>query len=282
MAVAMGISGTIGWLVVGSGQRIVDLLFWRCFFGALTLLGFCAALRLLQPLPRRVLLTAAAGGVAIVGNWLLLFASYGHASISVATVVYNTQPFMLVALSAWLLRERVAALSLAWLALAFGGVLLVAQAKPAAAPAGAGYALGIVLALGAALLYAIAALVAKRLKGVAPHLIALVQMTVGSVLLAPWALAQGLPAGGQAWAAFLAIGVVYTGLMYILLYGALQKLPSATAGTLSFIYPLVAVVVDHFAFGVRLGPLQWAGAAAILVAVAGLQLSPRPRERAAS
>jgi drug/metabolite transporter (DMT)-like permease len=93
---------------------------------------------------------------------------------------------------------------------------------------------------------------------------------------------HGLPAGEQAWAAFLAIGVVYTGLMYILLYGALQKLPSATAGTLSFIYPLVAVIVDHFVFGVRLGPLQWAGAAAILAAVAGLQLSPRPQGRTAS
>lgn len=282
MVVAMGISGTIGWLVVGSGQRIVDLLFWRCFFGALTLLAFCAGLGLLRPLPRRVLLTAAAGGIAIVGNWLLLFASYSHASISVATVVYNTQPFMLVAMSAWLLRERVTGASLAWLALAFGGVLLVAQAKPSAVPAGADYGLGIALALGAAFLYAIAALVAKRLKGVAPHLIALVQMTVGSLLLAPWALMSGLPQGQQAWTVFLAIGIVYTGLMYILLYGALQKLPSATAGTLSFIYPLVAVAVDHLAFGVRLGPVQWAGAAAILVAVAGLQLPPRKQERAAS
>jgi drug/metabolite transporter (DMT)-like permease len=41
----------------------------------------------------------------------------------------------------------------------------------------------------------------------------------------------------------------------------------------------VAVLVDHLAFDVRLGPMQWAGAAAILVAVAGLQLGPTVRLR---
>lgn len=274
MALAMGISGTIGWLVVSSGQTITDLLFWRCFFGALTLLAFCVALRLLKPLPWRTAALAALGGVAIVGNWLLLFASYAHASISVATVVYNTQPLMLVALGVVVLRERPNTAALGWLGLAFGGVLLVAQAKASALPAGANYALGIALALGAAFLYAIAALVAKRLKGVPPHLIALIQMVVGSVMLAPWALHSGWPTSAIAWGSFAAIGVVYTGIMYILLYGALQRLPTATAGTLSFIYPLVAVLVDHLAFGVRLGPMQWAGAAAILLAVAGLQWAP--------
>jgi drug/metabolite transporter (DMT)-like permease len=272
MVVAMAISGTIGWLVVSSGQRIVDLLFWRCFFGALTLLAFCAALRLLKRLPRRVIAIAAIGGVAIVCNWLLLFAAYAHASISVATVVYNTQPFMLVALSALLLRERFEARSLGWLLLAFVGVVLVGQAKPSQVPAGANYLWGILLALGAALLYAIAALVAKQLKGTAPHVIALIQMVVGTAMLAPWALQAGVPAETKAWAAFGAIGVVYTGVMYILLYGALQKLPTALAGALSFIYPLVALIVDHFAFDVRLGAAQWLGAAAILVAVAGINL----------
>lgn len=269
MAVAMAVSGTIGWLVVSSGQPIADLLFWRCLFGAATLLAACALLGLLRPLPWRVLAIAAAGGVAIVGNWVLLFAAYQHASISVATVIYNTQPFMLVGLGALLLRERVAPAALGWLGLAFVGLLLIAQARPGVPPPGSHYALGVALALGAALLYAIAALVAKQLKEVPPHLIALVQMAVGSLLLLPWVLRSGLPAGAAAWGTFAAMGVVYTGGVYILLYGALQKLPTTLAGALSFIYPLVAVAVDHFAFGVRLAPAQWLGAAAILLAVAG-------------
>jgi drug/metabolite transporter (DMT)-like permease len=256
------------------------LLFWRCVFGALSLAVFCAALRLWRPMAVRTLGLAAAGGVAIVTNWLLLFESYRHASISIATAVYNTQPFMLVGLSALMLRERVSALRMGLLLLAFGGVLLVAQAKPAAAPPDAHYGLGIALALGAALLYAVAAFITKKLTGTPPHLIALVQVTVGAVILAPWALRQGLPAGGRAWVPLVTLGVLYTGVMYILLYGALQKLPTVLAGALSFIYPVVAMLVDHLAFNVRLGAAQWAGAAAILLAAAGLSLADAwPRYR---
>ena len=43
MTAAMLISGTIGWFVLMSGQPVIDVVFWRCLFGALTLLAICAA-----------------------------------------------------------------------------------------------------------------------------------------------------------------------------------------------------------------------------------------------
>lgn len=60
--------------------------------------------------------------------------------------------------------------------------------------------------------------------------------------------------------------------MYILLYGAVQKLPTYLQGALSFIYPAVAIGVDFVAFGHRLQPAQWLGAAAILLAAAAMNL----------
>ena len=275
MALAMGISGTIGWLVVTSGQSIADLLFWRCFFGALTLLGFCVAMRLLVPLTRSQWALCVLGGAAIVLNWVLLFASYGHASVSVATVVYNTQPFMLAGLARIVLGERLRRSDGLWLAGAFAGLVLVASARPGGAQQASSYLAGVLLALGAAFLYAVAALVAKLLRGMPPHLIALVQMLTGCVMLAPWALAGDLPQEAGAWGTFVTIGVVYTGIVYILLYGAYQKLPTPVAGALSFTYPVVAVVVDHLALDVRLQPAQWLGTAIILAAAAGLNFSPR-------
>ncbi|MGY1920804.1 DMT family transporter [Pseudomonas tolaasii] len=273
MVAAMLISGTIGWFVLVSGVSVIEVVFWRCVIGGLALLLVCALLGYL----RLELLTwatfglAMLSGVAIVGNWLLLFESYSHASIAISTAVYNVQPFMLVLLAAVFLDEKITLQKMAWLSVAFLGMLAIVTAHGEEQSGGSDYLAGIALALGAAFLYAIAALIIKRLKAVPPHLMALIQVSTGAVLLAPLVPWGSLPGSTHAWAALATLGVVHTGLMYVLLYGAIQKLPTAITGALSFIYPIAAIFVDWFAFGHRLGWLQWLGVAAILLAAAGLQ-----------
>ncbi|WP_248804775.1 DMT family transporter [Pseudomonas sp. MWU13-2100] len=273
MIAAMLISGTIGWFVLVSGQPVLDVVFWRCLFGALTLLVICAVMGVLRPgiLTRTTFLLAVLSGVAIVGNWVLLFASYSRASIAIGTAVYNVQPFMLVGLAALFLGEKISAQKLFWLGLAFVGMLAIVSAHGQSGGSGGEYLLGIGLALAAALLYAIAALIIKRLTGTPPHLIALVQVCTGVLLLAPWAHICGFPQQPSAWSSLLTLGMVHTGLMYVLLYGAIQKLPTAMTGALSFIYPIAAIFVDWFAFGHQLVLVQWVGVIAILLAAAGMQ-----------
>ena len=273
MVAAMLISGTIGWFVLLSGLPVLDVVFWRCVFGALTLLLVCAMLGHLRlGLPNRVtLMLAVISGVAIVGNWLLLFASYSRASISIGTAVYNVQPFMLVILAALFLGEKLTLQKLAWLSISFLGMLAIVSAHGSAGQGGDDYLTGIAFALGAAFLYAVAALIIKKLKGVPPHLIALIQVSVGVLMLAPLADFNRLPQGQQTWSILLTLGLVHTGGMYVLLYGAIQKLPTALTGTLSFIYPIAAIGVDWMAFDHQLSVLQWLGVAAILLAAAGMQ-----------
>ena len=273
MTAAMLISGTIGWFVLVSGQPVLDVVFWRCVFGAATLLLICAVFGFLRPgiLSRTTFLLAVLSGVAIVGNWVLLFASYSRASIAIGTAVYNVQPFMLVGLAAIFLGEKITAQKLFWLGVSFLGMLAIVSAHGQQGEGGGQYLLGIALALGAALLYAFAALIIKRLTGTPPHLIALIQVCTGVLLLAPWANWSPLPQQSGAWASLLTLGIVHTGVMYVLLYGAIQKLPTALTGALSFIYPIAAIFVDWFAFGHRLELLQWVGVAAILLAAAGMQ-----------
>jgi len=275
MTAAMIISGTIGWFVVMSGQDVVAVVFWRCLFGAATLALVCAAMGFFRrgTITRNQVGLATLGGLAIVGNWLLLFAAYSRASISIATAVYNTQPFMLVGLGTVFFAERLTTGKLAWLFLAFAGMLTIVQAKADPGQVGSGdYLVGILLSLGAALLYAVAAIIAKKLKGTPPHLIALIQVSIGALALAPLMNFQQLPADAHTWSLLAAVGIVHTGVMYILLYGAIQKLPTSLTGALSFIYPIVAIFVDRFAFGHRLQAIQFLGAAAILVAAAGTTL----------
>ena len=272
MTAAMVLVGSIGAFVVFSGQPALDVVFWRCVFGAAALLAVCAAKGLLRRdlLSRRVLALSALGGVAIVVNWLLLFGAYRHASIGVATAVYNTQPFILVALGALLFKERPGLDKLAWLALAFGGVVLIVQTRSEASYAGGGYALGIGMALSAAFFWAVTAILTKKLTGTPPHLIALIQVCVGILMLAPLAHWTALPRGFVAWGSLATIGFVHTGLVYILMYSAVQKLPTHLQGSLSFIYPVVAIVVDLLVFGHRLQPVQLAGTLVVLLAAVGM------------
>ena len=284
MASAMVISGTIGLFVVLSGQPVTSVVFWRCVFGAAILLPICAAMGCfrLGIMSRKQLGFAVLGGMAIVTNWLLLFAAYPRASISIATAVYNTQPFMLVAMGAVFLSERLTLNKMVWLAISFVGTLAIIYAEPGAGYSGENYLAGIALALAAAFFYAVAAIIAKTLKGVPPQLIALIQVVTGIFLLLPFS-AEGPRIEAQAWMMLVTLGVVHTVLMYILLYGAIQKLPTNLTGSLSFIYPVAAIMIDRSAFGHHLQPLQIIGVVAILVAAAGSTLGwsvvPRLKEK---
>ena len=279
MTAAMIISGTIGLFVILSGQPVMDVVFWRCVFGAGTLLMVCFAMGFLRPgmMSWRQIGLAAIGGVAIVTNWLLLFAAYSRVSISIATAVYNTQPFILVALGALFLAERPSVAKLMWIAIAFCGMLAIVFAGPDIRSIGGEYRMGVLIAFGAAFFYAIAAIIIKKLKGIPPHLIALIQVSVGILMLAPFVHLSPLPQGAKSWAILIGLGVIHTGLMYILLYGAIQKLPTNLTGSLSFIYPIVAILVDYLWFGHNLHPLQLIGTVAILLAAAGSTLGWSPR-----
>ena len=286
MSVAMLMSGTIGWLVVSSQQSAFNVVFFRCIFGGATLALVCAALGLF----RRKLFSwkmvglALLGGAAIVANWVLLFAAYSRASISMATAVYNTQPFMLVALGAIVFRERISASTVLWLVLAFIGLVFVVKVEPAVLAVPGQYLVGIGYAVGAAAMYAVSSIITKHLKGTPPHLIALIQVLLGVVMLAPLVRFDALPATGVQWLELVVLGVVNTGLMYVLLYGAIQKLPTSMTGALSFIYPVVAIIVDRIAFGQTLAWIQVLGAVLILLAAAGVNLGWRivPQRRVPS
>ncbi|RAS19573.1 DMT family transporter [Paraburkholderia bryophila] len=286
MTMAMLMSGTIGWLVVSSQQNPFNVVFFRCIFGGATLALVCAVLGLFRrPLfSWKMLALALLGGAAIVINWVLLFAAYSRASISMATAVYNTQPFMLVALGALVFRERISASTVAWLVIAFIGLVFVVKVEPAVLAVPGQYLTGVAYAVGAAAMYAVSSIITKRLKGTPPHLIALIQVSLGVLMLAPFVHFDALPARGVQWLELIVLGIVNTGLMYVLLYGAIQKLPTSMTGALSFIYPVVAIIVDRVAFGQTLAWIQVLGAVLILLAAAGVNLGWRivPQKRLSS
>ncbi|MBM3072915.1 DMT family transporter [Enterobacter sp. RHBSTW-00994] len=279
MSLAMLISGSIGAFVLLSGLPVTEVVFWRCLIGAVALFLFIRFSKSpFSPITTVTLGLATLGGVALVVNWLLLFAAYGQISIGLSTVVYNTQPFMLVLMGV-LMGERVSLVKWSWLFLAFGGVIILLSSE-LTGKYDDGLLAGISLALGAAFFYALTAMITRKLKTIAPQHIAFIQVLTGVVILLPMAhlpvFTRDFP-----WSILLTLGIVHTGIMYQLLYSAIQKLPTPVIGSLSFIYPLVAIIVDNLVFGHTLTAPQLAGGVLILVAAAGNNLGwgeKKPRE----
>ncbi|MCI5068370.1 EamA family transporter [Acidovorax sp.] len=276
--------GTIGVFVEEAGQHPLVTVWFRCAFGALALLAWCLA----TGRGRELLLSgkarwvACATGVLMVMNWAMFFAAIPRTSIGVATVVFHIQPIWVIVIGALFLREAISRTQ--WLAtlVALGGLVLTtglldgAAATPEDAHASNGsYLAGVLLCLGGSLCYAGVTLLANTQKAISPFAMAMWQCLVGAVALAwaPWAL--GWPPLGAAWGWLLGLGVLHTGLAYVVLFAGMARLGLGRIAVLQFVYPLTAVLVDWAVYGRTLSPVQLAGVALMAAALWTLR---RPRQ----
>ena len=274
MTAAMIISGTVGWFVLAAGVSPRAAVFWRCSFGALAMLAVCGWLGQLRPrlLSRRQAGLCVLGGVALALNWTLLFGAYGHASISVATIVHHTQPFMLVALGALCFKKTGRAQA------RLPGAGLRRPGGHRRGPAGGGLARG--------------RLVRHRRRAGAGrgvllrdrrhHRQGLDGRAAASDRADPAAhrrgadVALGRPARPAA-----RLGPACRdrrGPHRPDVDAALQraaKTATSLIGVLSFIYPIVAMLVDALAFDQRMNAIQIAGAALILLSAAAMNRPAR-------
>ncbi|TGT75259.1 DMT family transporter [bacterium M00.F.Ca.ET.159.01.1.1] len=276
LALAMVIAGTVGAFVTESGQHPVTVVFWRCVFGAIFLAAWCL---LRGYLPDRTLAVsrlalAALAGVCMVASWTAFFAGFAMTSIATTTIVYHVQPFLVVLLGATFLKERISLDQMLWMLGAFLGVVLASGLVVTHGHVDAGWALGIALTLGAAPLYAVATMLAKGLGQQRAEVTVLCQTLVGVVLLAPFAdIGHPIPLASWGWLA--GIGVLHTGIAYVLMNSAFPRLTTPVIGIVTFIYPVVAIIIDWALYAHPLRLAQAAGMALIALATLGVRLGWR-------
>ena len=128
------------------------------------------------------------------------------------------------------------------------------------------------MCLGGSLSYAAVTLIAKSSQGVSAFALALGQCAVGVVVLAWWPVWHGWPVVGSAWLWLAGLGVLHTGLAYVVLYAGMARLPASRIALLQFVYPGAAILMDWLVYGRALGPVQLVGVA--LMAVAFLAARP--------
>lgn len=268
--------GTVGVLVLEAQTSPFNIVFFRCLFAALFLGAVCFLRGYLSRAnwSRKNLLLIVAGAVTLVSNWTLLFFSLQLTSLTIATVIYHMQPFFVLLLGIFVLRERVSLMKAGWVLLAFVGLIFTTELEGFGGDAlGKDYLLGIACALGAAMLYAVATVTGRQVKGVRPEVISLMQCVVGTFLLLPFATIGDVEWGTGRWLWLVVMGVVHTGILYTLFYASLPKLPTTSIAVLSFVYPATAILIDVVFYDQRLNLLQMLGILVIFASSLGVTLN---------
>ncbi len=266
---SMTVFGTIGvfrrWLPLPSAL----IAFFRGLIGTVCILLFLC-LRGRKPsgtVGRRAFWLLALTGVLIGFNWILLFEAYNYTTVSVATLCYYMQPTFVVVLAAVLFRERLTLKKSVCSLLALVGMVLVSGVTENGLPRGAA-GKGILLGLGAAVLYASVVLLNKRLSGIDPYEKTAIQLGAAAVALIPYLLLTGA-FRDNAWSLstvllLLVVGVVHTGVAYVLYFGSMDGLKTQTVALFSYIDPVVALVLSAVLLGERMSVWGVLGAVLIL------------------
>ena len=199
--------------------------------------------------PPRVLPVLVLSGMLIGINWILLFEAYNHTTVAIATLCYYMQPTIVMLLSPVIFREKLTGRKAVCAAVAILGMVLVSGVIGGSS-AGSSSLKGILLGLGAALFYSAVVIINKKIRGVDAYRKTTVQMLSAGMVMVPYLLLTGgFSTEGLTPAAvilLLAVGIVHTGIAYVLYFGSMDGLRVQTVAILSYIDPVSALLFSAF------------------------------------
>ena len=246
MAVAMFIFGTLAPFVRNINVSSGELALYRAVMAAALVGGFLLITKQKLSLGniKKELMLLLLSGAAMGVNWILLFEAYKYTTVSVATLSYYFAPVIVMLVCPLLFREKLTAKQIICFIMATLGLVLITGT----AGGGSRDLLGIAFGLGAAVFYATVMLLNKFIKGVAGLHRTFIQFLAAIIVLLPYvAFTGGFTLGGLnavGWGALLIVGIVHTGITYCMYFSALKELPGQEVAILSYIDPLVAVIVS--------------------------------------
>lgn len=200
-----------------------------------------------------------------------------------AAMLIQVSPVLIALLAATFLEERFTPYLAAGLALAFGGVALIALST---SPGGDRDVLGVVLCLVSAVVYSISLILQKplmaRLRSV--HVIWLA-CTIGAVSCLPfagqlWSETAAAPATSIWWLVYL--GVFPTALAFTTYGYALRHMDASSLGVTTYLVPPITIVLGLVLLGETPPTIAYAGGVLALAGVALARRKPRGRADAPS
>ena len=273
----MLIFGTIGifrrWIPFPSG--VVALA--RSVIGLVYLLAVRALRR--EPIDRaavrknlwRLLLPGAMLGI----NWICLFEAYNYTSVAAATMCYYMAPVFIILLSPLVFGERITVRKGACAAVAVFGMVLVSDVLTSGLHGAKGLAFGLV----AAALYTAIVIINRTLEGISGEDRTIVQFAVSALVMLPYVLltedVAALRLTPVVLLLLLVVGVVHTGIAYVLYFGSIGGVSAQTAALLSYIDPVVAVLLSLLLLKEPMSVPAMIGAVLVIGAMILSEISPK-------
>ncbi|MBQ3668507.1 MAG: EamA family transporter [Clostridia bacterium] len=274
----MLVSAMLIWGTIGIFRKYIPvssafLAFSRGMLGGLFMLAFVLVRRKKrsEKLQLSKTLLLALTGAAMGINWILLFEAYNYTSVAVATLCYYMEPTIVMLLSPFIFKERLSAKRAVCAAVAIVGMVLISGVIGGGQT---GSVKGVLLGLGAAVLYSAVVIMNKRISGLDAYSKTAIELMSAGAVMTPYMLLTG----GAAAAGFdartvillLTVGLIHTGVAYLLYFGSMDGLKAQSIAILSYIDPVSALLFSALFLKEALSLLTVIGAILIIgSAVAG-------------
>lgn len=267
LVTSMTIFGTLGLFVRNIAVSSGELALYRAVLAALLLTVFfvISKQRIPWELVKREVPLLLASGVAMGINWILLFQAYKYTTVSAATLSYYFAPVIVTVVCPFLFQEKLTVKQIICFVMSTVGLVLIIGIGDVA---GSGNIIGILFGLGAAVFYATVILLNKFIKNVEGIHRTFLQFIAAIITLAPYVVCtSGITLGSLSstgWINLLIVGLVHTGITYCMYFSSLKELPGQKVAILSYIDPLVAVLISVTILGETMTVSQVIGGMLIL------------------
>ncbi len=210
-------------------------------------------------------------------NWIFLFEAYRYTSVATATLCYYLAPIFIVAVSPFVFKEKMTLKKALCIAVALVGMVFVSGMAETGMPSAAEIK-GVLLGVGAAVLYAAVVVNNKKLHDISAYDRTIAQLVISAAVLLPYNLISGnlenISFAPMTLILLAVVGIVHTGLSYYLYFGAMEKLDAQTLAILSYIDPAVAILLSAFLLREPMGVFDIIGAILILGSAAVSEYAP--------
>lgn len=262
LLLAMLLFGSIGVFISYIDLPSVAIVQWRAIFGTLFLamVLLCRRQKIDLAQLRANCVPLVLSGIFLGANWAFLFSAYAQLSVGLATIIYYFAPILVLFCAPILFHEHLHKQQIIGIACAMLGMILVNAINLMHT----GMSMGIVYACLSALLYAAVMITNKYIHNVTSMDSTLVQLFISAVIITLYCTATTgyvLQFGdAQSMAMVLVLGIVHTGIAYLIYFGALQQIPAQDVAIFSYLDPASALVFSAIFLHETLSVLQILGA----------------------